>query len=96
MDAVTKFLNQLQGYKTYMVAVAAAITAVVAYLNHQLDVIQLVEALLAAAGAATLRQGITTSSNKVINAQAAATAANAAPAGVPNAPNQPADPNNLG
>jgi hypothetical protein len=91
-------VNKLQGYKTYMVATAAALTAVVAYLNHQIDLFQLGEALLTAAGAATIRHGVNTTAQKVIDATnaAAAVAAAPAPVGVPNAPDKPADPNDLG
>lgn len=94
-----KFLTTLQGYKTYMVATAAALTAMVAYLNHQIDLFQLGEALLASASSATIRSGINTAAVKVINAQVAAAAITATgpiPNGVPVAPNNPADPNDLG
>jgi hypothetical protein len=51
-------LNWLQGKKTYLVALAAILTAVVAWLNGAIDVVTLVQTIFAALGGAALRAGV--------------------------------------
>ena len=81
------FLNQLKGYKTYFVAAAGALAALAAWSQGSIDTLNLVEALFAAAGAITLRHGVSTSASKVVDAIAAANSVQ---------PNSTAnDPNNL-
>lgn len=57
---ITKLLDHLQGAKTYLVAIAAIITAIVGYLNGVLDLKSLIEAVFAAIATMTLRHGIST------------------------------------
>lgn len=53
-------LSKLSGYKTYIVALGGAITAVGAYLSGTVGFVELVTALFNAAGIAGLRHGVTT------------------------------------
>ena len=55
-------LSFLQGKKTYIVALAGAAYAVAQFWSGAIDVNALVAALVAAAGAMSLRHGISTSS----------------------------------
>ncbi len=55
---LTKVKEYLKGKKTYLVAAAAIITAVVGYSDGTLDLIQLIEAVFVAVGFGTLRAGI--------------------------------------
>jgi hypothetical protein len=51
-------MNFLKGYKTYIVAAAAILTALGAYLNESISLTQFVEACFAGVGTMTLRGGI--------------------------------------
>ncbi len=63
MQGIIDFLN---GKKTYMVCVAAILTALVAWLNGALTLAQFVEAIFAAIGGITLRAGITKSGPQAV------------------------------
>lgn len=52
--------QQIKGYKTYVVALGAAITAIGAFLGEGITLTELVEALFAAVATATLRNAIGT------------------------------------
>ncbi|MGH8335974.1 MAG: hypothetical protein ACRETL_03945, partial [Gammaproteobacteria bacterium] len=65
-------VTYLQGKKTYLVCLIAILAAILAYLNHQIDLIQLGEAILAALGGASLRSAQNTTAQKVLDAQQAA------------------------
>jgi len=95
---MSQLFAKLEGYKTYLVCAIAVLTALLSYLNHQISLIDLAMAVLAALGAASGRQAITTSTNRVINATQAAVAAAAQPppGSVPQSQGQPRDPNDLG
>lgn len=98
MNAINQLTDFLQGKKTYLVCAITILTAIVSYLNHQISLMDVVWAVLAALGAASGRHAITTTAQKVIDAsQAAAAVAATAPAGgVPQSQGQPHDPNDLG
>lgn len=53
-------MAKLDGIKTYIVGVAAILTAVGAYLNHAIDLTTLIQSVFTAIGAMTIRHGITT------------------------------------
>lgn len=53
-------LNKLQGIKTYLTATAAILTAVVAYLNHAINLTEMIAAIFAAVQTMNLRHAITT------------------------------------
>lgn len=53
-------LSKLSGFKTYVVGVAAILTAVGAWMGGALDIKGMVEAVWAAVMAMTIRHGITT------------------------------------
>lgn len=57
MNKVREFLK---GKKTYIVAAAGILAAVLAYVQDQLTTVQLAEAIFAAIAAATIRAGVTT------------------------------------
>lgn len=52
--------DKTAGFKTYLIALFLALGAVGGYLNDQLPVKELVEALLASAALVGLRHGVTT------------------------------------
>lgn len=48
----------LAGKKTYIIAITAALTAIGSYLYGGIDITQLIQALFAAAGAASLKAAV--------------------------------------
>jgi hypothetical protein len=58
MTWLTKLQDALSGVKTYLVALAAIIAAVVGYADHQLTLIQLLQAIWAAITAMTIRAAV--------------------------------------
>lgn len=64
MSFITNLLAKLNGLKTYIIGVAAILTALGAFLNGALDTKGLVEAVYAAITAMTLRHAITTTAGK--------------------------------
>lgn len=74
MNNLTATITWLEGKKTYLVCAITVLSALLAFLNHQIDGFQLGEAVLAAIGGATIRHGVTTTAQKVIDANAAANA----------------------
>lgn len=55
---LTKLKNGLEGKKTYIVAAAVVLTALGAFLNGDLTLIQAVEQALVGMGIGTLRAGV--------------------------------------
>ncbi len=101
MTALNQLVTFLQGKKTYLVCLIAILAAILAYLNHQIDLIQLGEAILAALGGASLRSAQNTTSQRVIDAQNASAAVQPPAVQLPNpGPASPGpgsrDPNDLG
>tara|TARA_R100001086_G_scaffold180400_1_gene100161 strand:- start:1406 stop:1591 length:186 start_codon:yes stop_codon:yes gene_type:complete len=54
----------LQGYKTYMVAIIAVLTAILAWLTGEASLFEAIEAVLFATGLGTLRAGVATEAAK--------------------------------
>lgn len=54
------FRNFLSGYKTYLTAAAAVLTALAGFAIGEIDLVGLVTAVFGALGLASLRAGITT------------------------------------
>jgi hypothetical protein len=63
---MSKILTWLQGKKTYIVAAAAILTAIGAYLTGTITGVQLVEAIFAAIGTVTMRAGIAKTTAPVV------------------------------
>lgn len=61
---MAELLSKLSGYKTYVVAIAAIMTAVGAYLTGALDLKGMIEAIWTAIMAMTIRHGVTTDVSK--------------------------------
>ena len=61
MGIIAKIEAWLQGKKTYLVMIIAIAGAIVAYLNGEMSVIQMAQAIMAAFGIGALRSGITKS-----------------------------------
>lgn len=59
------FRNFLAGYKSYLTAAAAVLTALVGYAVGELELAGLVTAIFAAVGLASLRAGVTTEANRI-------------------------------
>lgn len=64
MGFLIKLLNILNGYKTYLTAAAAILTATVSYLDHHITLAQLIEAVFLAIQTANIRHAITTTVSK--------------------------------
>jgi len=64
MNLVIKLLNFLNGYKTYLTATAAILTAIVAYLNHAITIEELLTAVFTAIQSMNIRHAITTTVSK--------------------------------
>lgn len=62
-----RIFEKLNGWKTYIIGVAAILTALGAYLNHTITVKELIEAVWAAIMAMTIRHGITTTVSDATN-----------------------------
>ena len=62
-NPIIKLLSAIDGYKTYIVAIGAICTAIGSYLNHSIDLTQLVSALFAATSTMTIRHGISKAEN---------------------------------
>lgn len=60
------FRTFLQGRKTYITAIATFFAALVAFMNGQIDMLGLIEAVGLAAGMASLRAGIKTEVSSVL------------------------------
>lgn len=88
-------MNFLSGWKTYLVCAAAVVSALAAYSQGQLNLIDTALTILAALGGAAGRHGLDTSTQKVINATQAAVAVTSAPVVLQQIP-ESRDPNNLG
>lgn len=57
---MVNFFNKLSGWKTYITAAIAVLTAILAYLNHTISTIELIAAILAALQTANMRHAMTT------------------------------------
>ena len=55
---IEKIRNALSGGKTYLVCAGAIITAIVAFVNGTIDVVQLVQAIFTAVAGMTIRAGV--------------------------------------
>lgn len=60
-------LNFLQGWKTYILGVAAILAAIGGELSGTLSLTQMIEAIFAALGTMTLRHSITTTISDATN-----------------------------
>lgn len=59
---MSQFINKLNGWKTYITATIAILTALLAYLNHSINGTEFVAALFAAVQTMNIRHGMTTTS----------------------------------
>jgi hypothetical protein len=57
-NIMANLFSKLSGYKTYIVALGGAITALGAYLSGGISFVELVTALFNAAGVAGIRHGV--------------------------------------
>ncbi len=57
---MANLLSKISGWKTYILGASAILAAIGGYLNHALDLTQMIEAIFAAVGTMTIRHGITT------------------------------------
>lgn len=57
---MNNILAKLQGWKTYIVALIAVLTALVGYLNNQIDLPTFISAIFLAVQTANIRHGVTT------------------------------------
>lgn len=60
-------MDKIKGWKTYIVGIAAILTAIGAYLNNIITLPNMVEAIFTAVATMTVRHGITTTITDATN-----------------------------
>lgn len=65
MDFLLTVREKLQGAKTYIVALTGVLTSLTAYIDGQVSLGELITALIAAVGVATVRAGVASEAKKL-------------------------------
>lgn len=67
---MVKLFNKLNGWKTYITAAGAILTAIGAYMNHAITLAELLTAIFAALQTANIRHAITTTATDTTGVKA--------------------------